>query len=65
VLSEQLTADIDAFLLHWRPLLRPGGAQLFAQAKTGKPLSQDSMYQIVTRAVRGEKWRSVLRVVLQ
>jgi len=47
-----LTDDIERFLSDWRPyLLSRDEAQhhnfLFAQPRTGNPLTQDSVYQIV------------------
>ncbi len=49
-LHARLTEPIDEFLEHWRPCLHPSTNFLFAQPRTGKPLTQDSLYQIVSRA---------------
>ncbi|GAX29094.1 hypothetical protein FisN_7Hh310 [Fistulifera solaris] len=49
-LQARLTDSIDDFLEHWRPCLQPSTPFLFAQPRTGKPLTQDSLYQIVSRA---------------
>eukprot|EP00977_Amphora_coffeiformis_P010869 scaffold2554_cov156-Amphora_coffeaeformis.AAC.6 len=45
-----LTDDIDLFLQHWRPKLQPLTDLVFVQQRTRKPLTQDSVYQIVGRA---------------
>ena len=50
-ISEALTGPVDEFIAKWRPCLQPQGAHLFAQTKLGgKALTQDSVYQIVSRA---------------
>jgi integrase len=49
-LHARLTDSVDDFLEHWRPCLQPSTPFLFAQPRTGKPLTQDSLYQIVSRA---------------
>ena len=46
-----LTGPVDEFIRDWRPCLEPQGMHLFAQTKGGgKPLTQDSVYQIVSRS---------------
>lgn len=49
-LSQELTSSIDEFLNDWREYLRPIGQHVFAQPRTGKPLTQDSVYSIVARS---------------
>lgn len=49
-LHTRLTQPIDDFIETWRQCLHPSTNFLFAQPRTGKPLTQDSVYQIVTRA---------------
>mmetsp|Transcript_58570 Transcript_58570/g.143267 ORF Transcript_58570/g.143267 Transcript_58570/m.143267 type:complete len:412 (-) Transcript_58570:47-1282(-) len=49
-LSNQFSLDIDAFIDNWRSCLKPETEFLFAQPKTGNPLTQDSVYQIVVRS---------------
>jgi hypothetical protein len=49
-LAQDLTPWVDEFLERWRPHLSPISNKLFAQGKTGKPLTQDSVYQIVSRS---------------
>ena len=49
-LSDHLTPWIDEFLEEWRQCLVPLSQNLFIQSRTGKPLTQDSVYQIVGRA---------------
>ena len=51
-LAEPLTPWIDDFLAQWRPCLSPvaSNTALFVQPRTGKALTQDSVYQIVSRA---------------
>ena len=50
-ITAQLTAPVDEFIRDWRPCLQPRGLHLFAQTKNGgHPLTQDSVYQIVSRA---------------
>lgn len=49
-LSKHLTPWIDEFLEDWRQCLVPKSKALFAQPRTGKPLTADSVYQIVGRA---------------
>ena len=50
VLSSHLTIEIDNFLERWRPALCPSTNMLFAQPRTGKPLTRDSVYSIVARS---------------
>jgi hypothetical protein len=45
-----LTEEIDLFLKTWRPKLQPHTNHLFVQSRTRKPLTQDSVYQIVGRS---------------
>eukprot|EP00562_Extubocellulus_spinifer_P004138 CAMPEP_0178526086 /NCGR_PEP_ID=MMETSP0696-20121128/30538_1 /TAXON_ID=265572 /ORGANISM="Extubocellulus spinifer, Strain CCMP396" /LENGTH=712 /DNA_ID=CAMNT_0020157563 /DNA_START=85 /DNA_END=2223 /DNA_ORIENTATION=+ len=49
-LSPELTAAIDDFLQDWRPYFNPTGQHVFAQPRTGKQLTQDSVYSIVARS---------------
>lgn len=50
-ISAALTGPVDEFIAEWRPCLEPQGMHLFAQTKLGgKALTQDSVYQIVSRA---------------
>lgn len=48
-LSPELVPAIDDFIERWRPCLRPLTDALFVQPRTRKPLTQDSVYQIVAR----------------
>ena len=48
-LAPRLVPAIDDFLKRWRPCLHPSTDSLFVQPRTGKPLTQDSVYQIVAR----------------
>ena len=48
-LAESLTPEVDDFLQNWRQCLAPSSKTLFVQPRTGKPLTQDSVYQIVSR----------------
>ena len=54
-LGPSLTPEIDDFIRRWRPaLFRKGGDSLtptflFLQPKTGRPLTSNSVYQIVSR----------------
>ena len=50
VLSPELVPAIDDFLEHWRCCLAPKTEHLFVQPRTGNPLTQDSVYQIVSRS---------------
>lgn len=50
VLTPELVPAIDEFLSLWRPCLNPTSQSVFVQPRTGKPLTQDSVYQIVSRA---------------
>jgi integrase len=50
VLSPELVPAIDDFLECWRPCLMPKSHHLFVQPRTGNPLTQDSVYQIVARS---------------
>jgi hypothetical protein len=49
VMSAELVPCIDEFLERWRPCLNPKTEKLFVQPRTGNPLTQDSVYQIVAR----------------
>jgi hypothetical protein len=49
MLSPELVPAIDDFLERWRPYLNPKTESLFVQPRTGNPLTQDSVYQIVAR----------------
>ena len=49
-LSSHLTDWIDNFLDEWRQCLLPRSQTLFVQVRTGNPLTQDSVYQIVSRS---------------
>ena len=49
-LSPDLTPYINDFVERWRPVLKPSSAFLFVQPRSGKPLTRDSVYQIVSRA---------------
>lgn len=49
MLSAELVPAIDDFLERWRPCLQPKTEKLFVQPRTGNPLTQDSVYQIVAR----------------
>ena len=49
LLSPELVPAIDDFLERWRPCLTPKTESLFVQPRTGNPLTQDSVYQIVAR----------------
>ena len=49
VLAPGLTAAIDDFIDRWRESLSPKSDYLFVQPRTGNPLTQDSVYQIVAR----------------
>jgi hypothetical protein len=49
-LAEELTPAIDDFIEHWRPALKPTTNFLLVQSRTGKPLTQDSVFQRVVRA---------------
>ena len=48
-LAESLTPEVDNFLDKWRCCLLPKSNTLFVQPRTGNPLTQDSVYQIVSR----------------
>ena len=50
VLSPALVPEIDDFLERWRPCLMPNSEHVFVQQRTGNPLTQDSVYQIVSRS---------------
>lgn len=50
VLAPELVPAIDDFLERWRPCLTPKTNHLFVQPRTGNPLTQDSVYQIVARS---------------
>jgi len=49
-LPATLTPTINAFVNEWRPRLSPLTNKLFVQPRTGNPLTQDSVYQIVSRS---------------
>ena len=49
-LPASLSEVLSAFHQHWRQCLRPSGAALFVQPRTGKSLTSDSVYQLVSRA---------------
>lgn len=49
-LSPSLTPAIEGFVSHWRLCLRPQTKHVFVQPRTCNPLTQDSVYQIVSRA---------------
>lgn len=49
-LTEPMTQWVDDFLEHWRQCFVPKSDLVFCQPKTGKPLTADSVYQIVSRA---------------
>lgn len=49
VLSAELVPAIDEFIEQWRPCLNPKTESFFVQPRTGNPLTQDSVYQIVAR----------------
>ena len=48
-LAPGLVPAIDDFIGQWRQCLLPTTDSLFVQPRTGKPLTQDSVYQIVAR----------------
>jgi hypothetical protein len=48
-LAPGLVPAIDDFLARWRQCLCPSTDALFVQPRTGNPLTQDSVYQIVAR----------------
>lgn len=48
-LAHELTPAMDEFVNRWRPALRPTTNFLFVQSRTGKPLTDDSVYRRVTR----------------
>ena len=47
-LSAELTPHIDDFLSRWRPCLKPRTKHVFVQSTTGKPLTMQGLYHIVT-----------------
>lgn len=49
VIAPDLVPAIDDFVERWRPCLSPSTESFFVQSRTGKPLTQDSVYQIVAR----------------
>lgn len=49
-LSGHLTPWIDEFIAEWRTCLVPLSQNMFVQRTTGKPLTQNSVYQTVSRA---------------
>jgi len=51
VIAHELTPLIDEFIQKWRPLLQPKTQKFFVQSRTGNPLTQDSVYQIVSRTI--------------
>jgi hypothetical protein len=48
-LAEELTPAIDDYIEHWRPALAPSTNFLLVQSKTGKPMSDNSIFQRVVR----------------
>lgn len=50
VLTPELSPAIDDFFERWRPSLDPTGDHFFVQPRTGKSLTQDSVYSIVARS---------------
>ncbi|KAJ1432706.1 hypothetical protein B484DRAFT_327140 [Ochromonadaceae sp. CCMP2298] len=50
MISKELTAAVDDFILNWREALAPTGPHLFVQARTGRALTADSVYALVSRA---------------
>lgn len=56
VLAEELTPAIDDFLERWRPCLNPRtsnnekGNHFFVQPRTGRPFTQDTVYNLVARS---------------
>lgn len=48
VLTAELTFAIDDFITHWRPFLSPKSKHLFVQPRSGKPLSEATVYNIVS-----------------
>jgi hypothetical protein len=50
VITPELSPAIDDFLERWRPSLEPTGDHFFVQPRTGKCLTQDSVYSIVARS---------------
>jgi len=50
LLFPELGPAIDDFLERWRPCLMPKTDHVFVQPRTGNPLTQDSVYQIVSRS---------------
>ena len=51
-IASELTAAVDEFIADWRPCLSPQTDHLFVQPGVlgkGQPLTQDSLYQIVSR----------------
>jgi integrase len=48
-LAESLVPHVDEFLKKWRPYLNPKSEVFFTQPRTGKPFTQDTVYQIVAR----------------
>lgn len=49
-LHNRLTESIDDFIETWRPSMHPSTDLVFVQPRTGKPLTQNSVYQIVARS---------------
>jgi len=48
-LSPELSPAVDDFIENWRPSLSPTTNFLFVQAKTGNPMTADSIFQRVSR----------------
>ncbi|VEU41337.1 unnamed protein product [Pseudo-nitzschia multistriata] len=48
-LAEELTPAIDDFLARWRPALEPSTGLLLVQARTGKPMTSNSVFKRVVR----------------
>jgi hypothetical protein len=49
-LTPELSKSMDDFLTSWRGYLKPTGSHFFVQTRTGRPLTQDSVYSIVARS---------------
>jgi hypothetical protein len=48
VLSADLTEAIDDFIKNWRPALSPKSDHLFLQHRSGNPMTENSVYHIVS-----------------
>jgi integrase len=51
VLPAYLTPSIDDWIEHYRPLLHPSTDALFVQARTGLPMSSDSLHNLVSKTI--------------